>query len=320
MSENFIVSASPHIRDKNTVPGIMWRVNLALLPAALAGIYYFGWYALAVVLVSLAAALATEAVINKLTGKKNSLSDGSAFTTGLLLAMIIPPGVPLWMPAVGSVFAIAIVKHAFGGLGCNIFNPALAGRAFLLASWTLHMTTWKTFIAIDGITGATPLAVVREQGMDKLLTAFGGRAALYQSLFWGQVGGSLGETSALALLAGGIYLLWKRIITWHIPVSFMATVALFAWVFGGEGLFQGDPLFHLLAGGLILGAFFMATDYVTSPLAGRGKLIFGIGAGIITILIRLRGGYPEGVCYSILLMNATTPLIDRYIRPRKFGG
>ncbi len=319
MSESFIVSVSPHIRDKETVPGIMWRVNLALLPAAAAGVYYFGWQALMIILVSVAAALTTEVVINKLRGKKQSLSDGSAFLSGLLLGMSLPPVVPLWIPALGSIFALAIVKHAFGGLGRNIFNPALAGRAFLSISWPLYMTTWKTFVAIDGVTGATPLAVVREHGMEEILAAFGGRLPLYQSLFWGRVGGSLGETSAFLLLLGGIYLLRKRIITWHIPLSFLGTVALFSWVFAGEGLFSGEPLFHLLAGGLVLGAFFMATDYVTSPLNGRGKLIFGIGAGIITCLIRFWGGPPEGVTYAILLMNAVAPLIDRHIRPRRFG-
>ena len=299
----------------------MWRVSLALLPAAAAGVYFFGWYALAIILVSVGTSLITEAVINKLRGKKKSLSDGSAFLSGLLVGMVVPPIVPLWIPAVGSVFAVAIAKHAFGGLGGNIFNPALAGRAFLLISWPLYMTTWKTFRYIDGVTGATPLAVAaEEQGMEKLLAAFGGEAALYQSLFWGRVGGSLGETSAFLLLLGGIYLLKKKIITWHIPLSFLATVALFAWVFAGEGLFSGEPLFHLLAGGLVLGAFFMATDYVTSPLSKRGKLIFGIGAGIITCLIRFWGGPPEGVTYAILLMNAVTPLIDRHIRPRRFGG
>ncbi len=321
MSENFIVSVSPHIRDKETVPGIMWKVSLALLPAAAAGVYFFGWSALMVILISVGTSLITEAVINKLTGKKKSLSDGSVFLSGLLLGMTLPPIVPLWIPAVGSIFAVAIAKHAFGGLGGNIFNPALAGRAFLTISWPLSLTTWKTFRYIDGITGATPLAVIaEEQGMEKLLTAFGGEGALYQSLFWGRVGGSLGETSAFLLLLGGIYLLKKKIITWHIPLSFLATVALFAWIFAGEGLFSGDPLFHLLAGGLILGAFFMATDYVTSPLSKKGKLIFGLGAGIITCLIRFWGGSPEGVTYAILLMNAATPLIDRHIRPRRFGG
>lgn len=295
----------------------MWTVVVSLIPAVAAGTYFFGWRALLLVLISIATAMATEAIIQKLTRKKVSVSDGSAVITGMLLAMVIPPGVPLWLPIVGSFCAIAIAKMLFGGLGHNIFNPALVGRAILLASFPVAMTTWilargmgKSLV--DVLTTATPLAKVGSLDLAKLPSIW--------DLFIGRVGGSVGETCALALLIGAAILLIRGIIKWHIPVSYIGTVAVFIGIsqlFGDQN-FAIIPI-HIFAGGLILGAFFMATDMVTSPLTKKGSMIFGIGAGVITCVIRLWGGYPEGVCYSILIMNAFTPMIDRYVRPRRFG-
>jgi len=310
-----IVSASPHIRDKDSIHKIMWTVVVSLVPAVIAGTYFFGLRVLLLVLISSATAVATEAIIQKLTRRKVTVSDGSAVVTGVLLAMVISPGVPLWMPIVGSFCSIAIAKSLFGGLGCNIFNPALIGRAILLASFPVAMTTWPLPTAlrsVDSVTGATVLAMVKEGNFTNLPSIW--------SLFVGREGGSTGETSALALLIGAAILLVRGYITWHIPVSYIGTVAVIIGLsrFFGDQNFTMIPV-HVLSGGLILGAFFMATDMVTSPLTKKGGVIFGIGAGVITCLIRLLGGYPEGVCYSILLMNALTPLIDRYVRPRRFG-
>ena len=312
-----IVSASPHLKDKDSIPRIMWTVVVSLIPAVAAGTYFFGWRVLLLVLISVATAMATEAIIQKLTRKKVSVSDGSAVITGMLLAMVISPGVPLWLPIVGSFCAIAIAKMLFGGLGHNIFNPALVGRAILLASFPVVMTTWTLARGVenslvDVLTTATPLAKVGSLDLAKLPSIW--------DLFIGGVGGSVGETCALALLIGAAILLIRGIITWHIPVSYIGTVAVIiglSQLFGDQN-FAMIP-FHIFAGGLILGAFFMATDMVTSPLTKKGGVIFGIGAGVITCVIRLLGGYPEGVCYSILLMNAFTPMIDRYVRPRRFG-
>lgn len=310
-----IVSASPHIRDKDSIPKIMWTVAGSLVPAVIAGTYFFGLRVLLLVLISTVTAVATEAVIQKLMRKKVTVSDGSAVVTGMLLAMVISPGVPLWVPIVGSFCAIAIAKSLFGGLGYNIFNPALIGRAILLASFPVAMTRWPLPTALrslDSVTGATALAMVKEGALENLPSIW--------DLFIGRIGGSAGETSALALLIGAAILLVRGYITWHIPISYIGTVAVItglSQLFGGRD-FTMIPV-HIFAGGLILGAFFMATDMVTSPLTKKGGMIFGVGAGVITCVIRLLGGYPEGVCYSILLMNAFTPLIDRYVRPRRFG-
>ena len=303
METKLTVSVSPHIKSKESIPRIMWSVVVALIPAMGVSIYFFGLRALATISVSVVTALLTEGIIQRLRRKPITVSDGSSVVTGILLALVLPPGIPLWMVAIGSFCAIALAKQVFGGLGYNIFNPALVGRAILLASFPLAMTTWRK--PFEALTCATPLALVKE-GIFQELPSYG-------ELFIGRVGGSLGETSALALLIGAIFLLFRGYISWHIPLSYLGTVALLTAIFGQ------DPLFHLLAGGLILGAFFMATDMVTTPLTKKGKLVFGIGAGIIVVVIRLKGGYPEGVCYSILLMNACTPLIDRWIRPRIFG-
>ncbi len=313
MKENrLIVSASPHIRDKDSIPKIMWTVVMSLVPAVIAGTYFFGVRALLIVLISVATAVATEAIIQKLIRKKITVSDGSAVVTGMLLAMVISPGVPLWMPVVGAFCAIAIAKSVFGGLGQNVFNPALVGRAILLASFPAAMTTWRMPAGIHSLTEATPLAMLKEGAFEKLPSLW--------DMFIGRIGGSLGETSAVALLIGAAVLLVRHIITWHIPVSYIGTMAVIvglSQLFGGRN-FVMVPV-HMLSGGLILGAFFMATDMVTSPLTKKGGVIFGIGAGVITCLIRLLGGYPGGVCYSILLMNAFTPLIDKYVKPRRSG-
>ena len=250
-----------------------------------------------------------------------SISDGSAFLTGLLLAMNIPATVPWYMPLLGSLVAIGVAKHTMGGLGYNIFNPALIGRAFLLASWPIAMTTWPSMPSqIDGVTSATPLGILKLQGYEKLVQVFGDQPSLYKALFLGTRSGSAGETSVVLLLIGGLYLIYRGYINWHVPVFMIGTVAGLTWLFGGHGgLFTGDPLLAMLSGGLVLGSFYMATDMVTIQITVKGQIVFAIGAGALTVLIRLLGGYPEGVCYAILLMNSVTPLIDRLVKPVKFG-
>jgi Na+-translocating ferredoxin:NAD+ oxidoreductase subunit D len=319
-----IVSIGPHMHDLETTAKIMWTVSGSLLPATLMSVYYFGMPAIMVILVCLATSLAAEAGMQRLLKKPVTLSDGSAFLTGLLLAMNLPANAPLYIPFVGSIVAIMIAKHLFGGLGYNIFNPALVGRAFVLVSFAKTMTTFvapaASFMATDAKTTATPLVLLKEEGMAKLLEVYHTKAALYQDLFIGNRAGSLGETSAIALLLGAAFLLAKRYITWHIPIPFIATVGVLTWIFGGkDGLMTGDPLLHMMSGGLILGAFFMATDYVTGPSIRGAQVVFGICAGALTTLIRLKGGYPEGVMFAILLMNCFAPLLDRGMRSPVFG-
>lgn len=310
-------SDSPHIRTREKISGIMWGVVIALMPALGYSVYHFGFGVLKTILVSVLVAVVTEAVILKMRGRDPSkIKDGSAVVTAILLAYNVPPTAPWWLTAVGSFVAIAIAKHAFGGLGYNIFNPALVGRAFLLSAWPVDMTTWT----LHGVTGPTPLAVFKEQGVSELIAGFSSKSQMYLDLFFGDVGGCIGETSALMILIGASYMLYKKIITWHIPVSYIGLLFLLGWIFGGQNsTFSGDPLFYILSGGVFLGAFFMATDMVCSPLTKKGKLIFGFGCGLITFFIRKFGAYPEGVSYSILLMNACTPVIDRYIKNRKYG-
>jgi electron transport complex protein RnfD len=271
----------------------------------------------------MATAAVSELLYRKLLKKKSTIGDGSALLTGLLLAFNLPPTAPIFIPILGSVIAIVLAKQLFGGLGCNIFNPALVARAILFVSFPTALSTWKAPSAIvqaDAISAATPLSMLKVDGMDKLIDAFGGLNRLYQQLLIGQHAGSLGETCVLALAIGGIFLLIRGIITWHIPVSFLGTAALLAWIFGGStGLFTGNPLIHILSGGIVLGAFFMATDYVTAPMLGPARLLFGAGCGCITMLIRLKGGYPEGVMFSILIMNCFAPLLDRIFRDPGFG-
>jgi electron transport complex protein RnfD len=306
-------------------------VILALLPATVVGFYFFGLDAVRVTALSIAGCLIFEGLVLKMRSRDlEPLKDGSAFLTGLLLAMNLPSGTPSWMVMVGAGIAIALGKQVFGGLGYNPFNPALVARVFLLISFPVAMTSWpepRAFSlgqdAVDTITGATPLGAMKTS---LLLNGNIGESALIGTTgrivdpLIGNVGGSLGEVSALALVLGGLYLLGRKIITWHIPVSYIATVFLMT---GGFWLLDPQryaaPTFHLVTGGLMLGAFFMATDYVTSPVTDRGMIILGVGCGVITVLIRLFGGYPEGVSFAILLMNAATPIIDRYTRPRVFG-
>lgn len=278
----------------------MYKVVLALVPAVLAGIIIFGVRAAAIYIVSILACILTEYLFQKVRKKPVAISDGSAVVTGLLLALTLPPGLPLWMVVVGAVVAIALGKQVYGGLGSNIFNPALVGRAFLLITFPVAMTTWK---AVDAVSSATPLNLLKMQG----------ETTEYLKLLLGNTGGSLGETSAAAVILGGAYLLIAKLIDWRIPAAFLGVTALFVIIAGG------DPVIHLLSGGLLLGAFFMATDMVTTPLTRKGKWIFGVGCGLITAIIRLYGGYPEGVMFSILLMNAVTPVINRYTRPKMYG-
>lgn len=307
--DKFTMSSSPHVRSSETTRRIMTDVIIALLPATACGVYFFGFNALLVILVCVLSAVGTEALVQLLMRRKITALDGSAALTGLLLALNLPPSVPIWIPILGSAFAIAIVKQVFGGLGHNFLNPALGARAFLVASFPVIMTTWT--MPVDAVSTATPLTALKM-----------GNAALspYMDMAIGNIGGCIGETSAIALGLGGLYLLVRRIIDWRIPTIYIGTVALFTWIAGPQGLFTGDALYHILGGGLMIGAFFMATDYVTSPMSNRGKIIFALGCGILTSVIRLWGGYPEGVSYSILLMNLAVPLIDRKFRPRMFGG
>ncbi|MBU4343384.1 MAG: RnfABCDGE type electron transport complex subunit D [Candidatus Omnitrophica bacterium] len=308
-SNNLTVTSSPHIKSPLSARKIMYLVILSLLPAGIAGIYIFGLCSLKVMLISIISCVISEAVFLKLRNRDpKAILDGSAILTGLLLAYNMPPEIPFWIPIVGGVVSIVLGKQIFGGLGHNIFNPALVGRVFLQISWPVYMTTWKNpKWAIDAVSSATPLA--KE----------GARGFSYLDLFLGNHGGSIGEVCILALIIGALFLIFTKIISFHIPASFIGTVMVLAWIFGGEGFFRGDFIFHLLTGGLVLGAFFMATDYVTCPLTRKGKIIFGIGCGVLTVLIRLRGSYPEGVSYAILFMNAVVPLIDRYTKTRVYG-
>jgi electron transport complex protein RnfD len=342
------VSYPPHLRSGESIPRVMWTVAAALAPACIFAVYLFGTAALILIVVSVLSAVAGEALIQLLLKRPVTVLDGSAAVTGLLLAMNVPPLAPYWMVAIGSFFAVIIVKQFFGGLGFNIFNPALAARALLMASWPVHMTAkWHAFSpgnmlspeignsfgfsteVFDALTRATPLSLLKEgqrlftggHGIDRLydmLTSPG----MLKALFLGNVGGVVGETSALLLLAGALVLFLRKIITWIVPASFIGTVAVITAVYYYAEAVPGFylmPLFHCLSGGLFLGAFFMATDPVTSPVSSKGMIIFGVGCGVLASVIRLWGGYPEGVSYSILIMNAFVPLIDRYTRPRVFG-
>jgi electron transport complex protein RnfD len=325
------VSISPHVKSRESVEKIMWTVVACLLPPLILSVFIFGLQTLIITLISVISCVATEAVSQKLLHRPVTVKDGSAVITGLLLAYVIPPGVPYWIPILGAVMAIYVAKHLLGGIGFNIFNPALIGRAFLLATFPVAMTSaWLPPIrdaavfkymgtGIDAVSTATPLYVLKHYGMAAVLEKFGSLSTIYSDFFIGWRPGCIGETSALLLLIGGIYLLYKKYITWHIPVSVIVSVGFFTWVFGGEKLFTGNPLLAVLSGGVILGAFFMATDYVTSPTQKTGKLIFGAGVGALTVLIRLKGGYPEGVCYAILLMNPLTHALETWFKPRRFA-
>lgn len=327
-----IISSSPYLHCGSSISAAMRDVLLALVPTVAAALYFFGGPAFSVMLTCCLTAVICEALCQKIRKRPNTIGDGSALLTGLLLAFCLPPALPPGLAAFGSFCAIVIGKQVFGGLGSNIFNPAHLGRAILLASFPAQMTTWTlpwnaAVINVtgatphtDAISSATPLAALRmaehqwQRGLDVDLPSL-------SSLFWGNIGGSLGETCVPALLLGGCYLLWRGHIDWRIPAGYIGTVvavtAVYGWLRDYPTWFA---LYHLLAGGLIIGAFFMATDWVTSPITKKGRLIYALGLGILTALIRLRGGYVEGVCYSILIMNMVTPLIDRYVTNVPFGG
>lgn len=315
MSATTVVSVSPHLRDRDTTAKVMWGVFGSLVPALAAATYLFGWQALLLAAVSVGVSIGTEALSQLVFKRDITVSDGSAAVTGLLLAFTCPPQTPPWIVALGAFVAIFLVKQLFGGVGYNIFNPALAARAFMLASFPVALTSWaapvrSVFGAVDATTAASALGIVKE-------AAKAGTAAAmpygYLDLLLGNVPGSLGETCKVALLVGAAFLFVRRILDWKIPVTFLGSVALLSWIVGR------NPLFELLSGGLILGAFFMATDYVTSPTTTWGRVIFGLGCGGITFLIRNYGGFPEGVCYAILFMNVCSPFIESYVRPRRFG-
>jgi electron transport complex protein RnfD len=302
----YTVSSSPHIKSNDSVQGIMRDVIIALIPATFAGIYFFGMKALLVTLVSVLSCIAAEALWQKLAHRKITIGDLSAVVTGLLLAFNMPAAVPLWLPVIGGFFAIIIVKQFFGGIGQNIMNPALAARAFLFSSWPVHMTNFT----VDGVSSATALAILKS-GEGELPSLF--------NIFIGNVGGCIGETSVIALLIGAAYLLYKRVISWHTPVAYIGSVFILTLILGRDGFMNADALYEVCAGGLVLGAFFMATDYSTSPMTRKGQLIFGVGCGLLTTIIRLYGGYAEGVSYAILLMSLAVPFIDKFTAPRIFG-
>jgi Na+-translocating ferredoxin:NAD+ oxidoreductase subunit D len=323
-----VVSASPHLREGDSIARIMWGVVLALLPAAAFGMAAFGWPAVLAVALSIAGAVGSEALILAWQRKPQTIADGSAFLTGLLLAMCLPPSVPWYLPLLGSASAIGIAKFAFGGLGQNVFNPAHVGRAVLMSSYPIAMTAWAApgilaghfGAAADALSGATPLGALKLHGAEAAYALFGGRGQAYQALLLGLRGGCIGETSTLLLLAGGAYLIARKWIKWEVPAVMIGTVGALTWAFGGKaGPFSGDGLLHAMSGGLVLGAFFMATDMVTIPTRKKGQILFAFGCGVLTVLIRLAGGYPEGVCYAILIMNAFTPLIEKAVKPPKYG-
>ncbi|MCB9359131.1 RnfABCDGE type electron transport complex subunit D [Candidatus Woesearchaeota archaeon] len=316
----FLVEPSPHVFATFNKTKVMWLLIIAMLPAAALGVFNFGLHALYIILTGIVSAVITEMIFLAIR-KRNfkPIIHGSAVTTGLLIGLILPPTVPLWIPALGSFVALALAKHAFGGPGNTIFNPALVGRAFLVAAFPAMMSRYiwpatnTTSIGIDAITSASPLSMLSNSGYDATITFMGGKLQAYSSLLIGNISGCIGETSALALLIGGLALLMFRIIDWRIPVYYIGTVFMLSALFGQ------DPIFHILSGGLFIGAFFMATGYEGIPLTKSGRVIFGIGCGVIVITIRLWAGLPEGVNYSILLMNAATPFIERVTAIKPFG-
>lgn len=318
MENNLIVSPSPHIHGGDSISKNMYGVLIALVPAFLVSLYYFGLGALIVTATSVIACVLFEYLIQKFLMKKEpTVCDGSAILTGVLLAFNLPSNLPVWIILIGALAAIGIGKMSFGGLGNNIFNPALVGRVFLLISFPAQMTMWPEVGQLtaytDVTTGATVLSLMNEGALDKLPTLV--------DMLLGKMGGSLGEVSALALLLGLVFMLWKKIITWQIPVSILLTVFVFTGIMHLVNPVQyASPFVHLLSGGLMLGAIFMATDYVTSPMSKNGMLVYGVGIGILTTVIRLFGSYPEGMSFAILIMNAFTPLINSYIKPKHFGG
>jgi electron transport complex protein RnfD len=340
MSSSFVVSLSPHVRTKSSIAAIMWTVVIAMVPALLAGLWMFGISAALVVAVATGVAVVTEWLITRYMLKQPSrISDGSAVITGMLLGMNIPAGTPLWQVASGAIFAIAIGKMAFGGLGHNPFNPALVGRAFMLTSFPADLTAWPApgvhrwtllqfggaaraaeALGNDAVSGATALGMVGEAVAHPEGLAGVGPMFTHLDLFLGTIPGSIGEISALAILVGGLFMVWKKIILWESPVFFLGGLALFTGIFWViDPSRYADPLYHLLAGGAMLAAWFMVTDMVSTPMTQRGRMIFAGTAGLLTGAIRIFGGFPEGASYAILIMNAFVPIIDRYVKPQKFG-
>jgi len=326
---NLFISPSPHVHSGDSIEKNMYGVLIALIPAFICSVVFFGLGAIIVTLTSVLSCLFFEYVIQKFLLKQQpTIFDGSALITGVLLAFNVPSNLPVWIIIIGSLVAIGIGKMSFGGLGCNIFNPALVGRVFLLISFPVQMTTWplpQGFAGsyTDAQTGATSLGLLKEavksgQSVSEVLSAehFAG----FKNMLLGNMGGSLGEVAALALLIGFAYMLFRKIISWHIPVTIFATVIVFTGILHLCNPEQfAEPLFHLLSGGMMLGAIFMATDYVTSPMTHKGMYIYGIGIGVLTIVIRVFGAYPEGMSFAILIMNAFTPLINRYCKPVRFA-
>lgn len=319
------VSLSPHVHSGDSVSKNMYGVLIALVPALLCSFVYFGIGAILVTLVSVASCVFFEWAINKYMLKRTDTSvlDGSAILTGVLLAFNLPSNLPLWIVMVGALFAIGVVKMTFGGLGCNLFNPALAGRAFLLISFPVQMTTWpkplQGFFNVDAETAATPLALMKQAIKDGNTEAIEKIPNSLLDMFTGQTGGSMGEVCEIALLLGLFYMLYKKIITWHIPVSILATVFIFAGALHLAKPEYPSPFMDLVSGGLMLGAIFMATDYVTSPMSKKGQLVYGVAIGFLTVVIRTWGAYPEGMSFAILIMNAFVPLINNYFKPKRFG-
>ena len=327
MATRLFAAPSPHIHGGENTRRIMLDVILALVPALAVSTYVMGWRALFITGVAVAGCVVFEYIISRFLLKRGStIGDLSAIVTGMLLAFNLPVGIPWWIVLIGAVVAIGVGKMTFGGLGCNPFNPALTGRIFLLIAYPVQMTDWTTNVP-DAISGSTALAEVKYSTYDVAGNIVLDRMSLesvdFLGMFGGTMNGSLGEIASLALILGGLYLLWRKVITWHIPVAVLGTMAVFALCvalgIGGGALCYELPLFHILAGGALLGAIFMATDYSTSPMTHKGMLLYGVGIGLLTMIIRLWGAYPEGMSFAIFIMNAATPLINKYLRPKRFG-
>ncbi|AQU10486.1 RnfABCDGE type electron transport complex subunit D [Clostridioides difficile] len=321
MENKLIVSSSPHMRSNEDTSYIMKQVIIALLPAAVAGVYFFRLNALSAMFFCILGTVGTEFLYQKFTKQKSTIGDFSAVVTGLLLAFNVPASLPWWMCLVGGIFAILVVKMVFGGIGCNFVNPALAARAFLLASFPVAMTAWTqpgvNWIGknLDAVTTATPLSFLKNGAAG--LADLSSNGISLADMMIGNIGGCIGETSAILLLLGGVYLMYKGIINYVIPVFYIATVFILTFLLGGFNI--TFAIYQLFAGGLMLGGFFMLTDYTTSPMTKKGQIIYAVLAGLITTVIRMYGGYPEGVSYSILLVNCLAPLIDKFVRNRVFG-
>lgn len=326
-TEKLLIALPPHERSEVSVEKIMWSVVVALLPTTLAGIYFYGIRALLVTAVAVGAGVLVEHLVVRYLFKRptTTVTDGSAVVTGMLLAYNVPASIPLWEIIVGAIVAIGVAKMAFGGIGNNPFNPALVGRAFMLISFPVDMTTWpvpgaaRFSLNLDAVTAATPLGLIKEAGQGGL-ASLAGELPSYLDLFLGNIGGCIGEASVPAVIIGGLYLVYKGYIAWPVPLVYLGTLAVttgIAWMI--DPTTYMDPLYHVLAGGAMLGAWFMVTDMTTSPMSLQGRIIFAGIAGVLAGLIRLFGGFPEGVSYSILIMNAFVPVIDRHIKPRKFG-